>query len=496
MNPRPISHVLRHTFLVCAPVCLVLMALLARPAGASAILALEPPLQTVEEVLFTNGEVELWGQIYLPEGPGPFPAVVLMHGSGPDTAATYEPDARMLSAAGIAALAYDKRGTGQSAGDWRTASLDDLIGDALAGAELLRQHPAIDPQKVGLWGVSQGGWLQPFAAVTDPSLSFLVQVTSAAYPLANQELYDVGNDLHRRGFSDQAIGAAMKGNHLLYSARPLIQRGFLPLGDLWFVSYDPVRDPLDAWPNVAQPALLLFGAADALVPTAGSIARLEPILAETGHAADRLVVFANKPHALGGPPRNSDPAYTETVTAWIQAVTDGQEPPFGNSVAAAAESGDLRWYGMGDVPTPWYATVAVHLPLILLFLLTFLTGLILSMLPRFDLRLAGSGAWPRVALGIGSLTGLVLLAGFLYVLNYLLNAPASGAAPDVPFSTLLFILSLVMLGWAAALITFTWQAYRQESWTGLRRGIYAVVSGVAAGFVFFLGYWGLLGPPL
>jgi predicted acyl esterase len=60
----------------------------------------------------------LAGTLIPPEGEGPFPAVAILHGSGPDTRATYLPDATMLARAGVAALIYDKRGTGESFGDW------------------------------------------------------------------------------------------------------------------------------------------------------------------------------------------------------------------------------------------------------------------------------------------------------------------------------------------------------------------------------------------
>ena len=57
---------------------------------------------------------------------------------------------------GLATLAYDKRGCGNSGGDWKKVDLEDLAGDALAGVKWLRAQAAIDPRKVGLWGISHG----------------------------------------------------------------------------------------------------------------------------------------------------------------------------------------------------------------------------------------------------------------------------------------------------------------------------------------------------
>ncbi|MBV7336770.1 alpha/beta fold hydrolase [Chloroflexi bacterium TSY] len=181
-------------------------------------------LYVTRELSFVNGQTTLAGTLYLPNGAGPFPGVVLLHGSGPDTRVPYRSDARMFAEAGIAALIYDKRGTGESTGNWQMASLHELAADALVAARRLREQSEIQADKVGLWGVSQGGWLSPLAAPRDPQLAFIVQVTSAAMPLANQEMWGVGNELRGLGFSDGAIRTAMKGMHLFFSLRPLVHR--------------------------------------------------------------------------------------------------------------------------------------------------------------------------------------------------------------------------------------------------------------------------------
>ena len=74
----------------------------------------------------------------------------MLHGSGPDTRQGYQLYAEYPARRGIAALAYDKRGTGASSGDWRRATFEDLARDALAGLDSLRLHPGIDSETVGL----------------------------------------------------------------------------------------------------------------------------------------------------------------------------------------------------------------------------------------------------------------------------------------------------------------------------------------------------------
>lgn len=76
-----------------------------------------------KEVRFSNGEITLSGTVYLPSKTGPHPAVVFIHGDGPDIREGYRFFAELFARRGIAALIYDKRGTGASTGDWQSHDL-------------------------------------------------------------------------------------------------------------------------------------------------------------------------------------------------------------------------------------------------------------------------------------------------------------------------------------------------------------------------------------
>ena len=92
---------------------------------------------------------------------------------------------------GIAALIFDKRGSGSSTGSWIDASLDDLSGDALAAVSFLKSQPEVDPQHVGTFGVSQAGWVIPHAAAREPgALAFAVIVTGGALTPFDIEMHD------------------------------------------------------------------------------------------------------------------------------------------------------------------------------------------------------------------------------------------------------------------------------------------------------------------
>lgn len=120
---------------------------------------------------FVNGDVRLSYQLTRPEGAGPFPAVVIGHGSGE----TRKEECRYLAVRfqrrGYATLCYDKRGVGDSTGTYSIVGIrnsDDmfakLASDMAAGVRFLREQPNIDGARVGLAGNSQAGWIIPLAA--------------------------------------------------------------------------------------------------------------------------------------------------------------------------------------------------------------------------------------------------------------------------------------------------------------------------------------------
>jgi pimeloyl-ACP methyl ester carboxylesterase len=138
-----------------------------------------------ENLRFTNAKagIELAGTLTLPQGSGPFPAVVLISGSGQqDRNGTIEGHhlfwvlADHLTRQGIAVLRVDDRGFGESGGNAATATSEDFAGDALAGVAYLRGRPEIAKDKVGLVGHSEGGLIAPMASTMDPGVAFIVMM--------------------------------------------------------------------------------------------------------------------------------------------------------------------------------------------------------------------------------------------------------------------------------------------------------------------------------
>lgn len=168
-------------------------------AGSAPRTATRVEIETREDVRFTNRDVQLTGTLIAPSGGGRHPAIVLVHGSGAENRVYMLPWARFLIRHGIAVLGYDKRGVGQSTGDWNTATYEDLAADAVAAVEYLKTRRDIDAAQIGLLGVSQAGWIMPLAAVRSKGVAFLISVSGAGVSPAETTIDQAQNEMTMTG---------------------------------------------------------------------------------------------------------------------------------------------------------------------------------------------------------------------------------------------------------------------------------------------------------
>jgi len=232
------------------------------------------------EVRFRSGRAALSGTLTLPVGPGRHPAVAFVHGSGPTTRA-YLPDLQaLLVRNGVAVLAYDKRGIGQSGGVYpgespTATTIDVLARDAAAAVRFLARQSEIDPARVGLAGHSQAGWIMPLAASREPAVRFLVVFSGPAVTADENDRY-------------QSLAGAGERPQRLTDAQVDAQVEKAGPGGV---------DPLPWIARLRIPALWLYGALDHIVPPRLSAKRLAPLAAEPGR--DFTVwTFARANHAL------------------------------------------------------------------------------------------------------------------------------------------------------------------------------------------------------
>jgi dienelactone hydrolase len=171
------------------------------PAGWTAPVYADQARFREEEVTVGSGEWALPGTLTIPAGEGPFPALVLVHGSGPhDRDETIGPNkpfkdlAWGLASRGIAVLRYEKRTKAHGLkllGMSGLTAREEIVDDVIAGANLLRGRKEIDPKRTFVLGHSLGGTLIPRIGKADPGLAGLIVMAGAARPLEDLLLEQV-----------------------------------------------------------------------------------------------------------------------------------------------------------------------------------------------------------------------------------------------------------------------------------------------------------------
>jgi pimeloyl-ACP methyl ester carboxylesterase len=158
-----------------------------------------------QEAEFENKKagIKLGGTLTLPRARGPFPAVLLITGSGAqdrdEAIMGHRPFfvlADHLTRRGIAVLRVDDRGVGKSTGDFSQATTEDFVEDALAGFEFLKRHGEVDAKRIGLIGHSEGGIVAPLVAVKSPEVAFIVLMAGVGVPM-DELLVRQGADIAR-----------------------------------------------------------------------------------------------------------------------------------------------------------------------------------------------------------------------------------------------------------------------------------------------------------
>ncbi len=152
----------------------------------------QPPFPYQEEavrITHSDGGVVLSGTLFLPDGEGSRPSVVLVSGSGPqdrdEALFGHKPFlvlADHLARSGIAVLRYDDRGVGESEGDFASATTEDFATDALAAVQFMVEHQKADPESVGIIGHSEGGIVAPIAAARSNRVAFIVSLAGTGIP--------------------------------------------------------------------------------------------------------------------------------------------------------------------------------------------------------------------------------------------------------------------------------------------------------------------------
>jgi len=179
-----------------------------------------------EEVSYDNkaGGVKLAGTLTLPRTKGPFPAVILITGSGPqnrnEELLGHKPFlvlADHLTRKGIAVLRVDDRGVGGSTGNITTSTSEDFAGDVLTGIEFLKTRKEVNAKQIGLIGHSEGGLIAPMVAARSTDVAFIVLMAGPG--LRGEEILYLQGALIAKanGATDEAIAKSRATNQVIFA---------------------------------------------------------------------------------------------------------------------------------------------------------------------------------------------------------------------------------------------------------------------------------------
>ncbi len=168
-------------------------------------------------------DINLSGTLTFPDSKGPFPAVILIAGAGQscrDAAIfghkPFQVLAEYLSSRGIAVLRFDKRGCGESTGNFNMATTADFADDVLAGVEFLKSRREVNPKQIGLIGWSEGGIIAPMAAVKSQDIAFAVLMAACAVS-GEKFMYGWNESVERaKGTSKEAIEKKYQHKKMLF----------------------------------------------------------------------------------------------------------------------------------------------------------------------------------------------------------------------------------------------------------------------------------------
>ena len=310
------------------------------------------------EASFQTEDSEIDGTLLVPEGNGPFPAVIILGGSGPwdrngdedagrvealeeagqpvfAVNSTYRDIAEALSREGIVTLRYDKRGIGNSTGDGGDFP-EPSLRDLRAAVEFLRGDPAVDPNRMALVGHSLGGLWALMEAAQDPDIAAICLMATPARLYSEVIVEQIEGMMTLQGANETEIAAIVTQQREIYAQ---IRSGQLDPA----VFPEPTRSELeflkaimdiagaDYAKQIRCPALILQGDRDLFTVIPEEAEVLKEAFNEGGNEEVELVLFADLDHVFrptaGEPSLNLyyedrgpvDAEVVDTVIDWMKA---------------------------------------------------------------------------------------------------------------------------------------------------------------------------------
>ncbi|WP_127127199.1 S9 family peptidase [Georgenia sp. SYP-B2076] len=379
--------------------------------------ALTPPVGTYEVARAVVGvrlapDVTVQATVASPVGaPGPRPAMLFMHGAGTATHENFRDITTALASAGIVTMVPDKRADTYTT---RERDYPEMAQDYLQSFAVLRGWPGVDPDRVGIYGESEGAMSAPIAAAGNDDVAFVVLVSAPVLPLREQGALAADSYLREVGVPDRMLRAI-----------PRLVGGSLPGGGFEYFDFDVSRYQQ----HMTQPVLMVYGTQDYSMPIVQGAELLISDLAEAGNEQYTVRYYDGANHGIRIG-KDLAPGFTQDLARWTLGLPETADAPpriAGAEPVQAFRADPVdrpRWYASGDMIV---YTFLVGLGLLALAAVAALAG----QAPRLARRRPSAMAPPlgryTAALSLATVATWVVFLAYLVsiaslALNYRTNA--------------------------------------------------------------------------
>jgi pimeloyl-ACP methyl ester carboxylesterase len=318
----------------------------------------------VQQISFQSDHFTMVGDLQIPAVEGKHPAIIMVHGDGRIDrydSGKYRPIMERFLCAGYAVFSWDKPGTGESTGEfvdgaWIVTDRASILVDAV---EFLKGHPAIDPERIGVWGISQGGYVMPMALTMTDDIAFMIVVSGPGMDGIEQFAYLIGQQVLCAGYSEEEASLAQQSfaglaradtyqeyqdNWVALSSVEMPEgisftgRELTPEEDWspWDRAVDAFFNPMEVIERTTIPVLAFFGEKDRQVDPVQGAQAYEQALQKAGNQNHRVELIPGVAHVLAFAEtgcmdeqrrRIYAPEYLELMEEWLVQLSISLPPP-------------------------------------------------------------------------------------------------------------------------------------------------------------------------
>jgi len=292
----------------------------------------------VEEIKFRSGKFDVVGELRIPAEGEIHPAAILVHGDGHatrDGAVPFGTTMDIFLRNGYAVFSWDKPGSGESTGqldgEYVLSQRAEILADGIA---VLSEHPAIDPDRIGLWGISQAGWVMPLVLELRDDIAFMIVISGGAEDSIDQMAYFVGQRVLSDGGSEEQAALVYRywpqhakatsykeyreAMEILTQIPQLIDYYDLKIAEEenwspWPREIDAFIDPIQIIEHTTIPVLAIFGERDKNIDPVQGAQAYEVALKKAENPDYQIVVISGVEHVF-----MHAAEYLENLDGWLQ----------------------------------------------------------------------------------------------------------------------------------------------------------------------------------